>query len=92
MREVMWLMVKGRILAPFVKQRELLIVGKVNVDTLSFVANLVEQGKLRPVIDRTYPLTEVPGAVRYLEEGHARGKVIVTINSQSPTSNSQKST
>jgi NADPH:quinone reductase-like Zn-dependent oxidoreductase len=40
---------------------------------------LMESGKLTPVIDRTYPLGEVPEAIRYLEEGHARGKVIITV-------------
>jgi NADPH:quinone reductase-like Zn-dependent oxidoreductase len=40
---------------------------------------LIETGKLRPVIDRTYSLGEVPEAIRYLEEGHAQGKVIITV-------------
>ena len=40
---------------------------------------LIEEGKLTPVIDRTYPLNEVPEAIRYLEKGHARGKVAVTV-------------
>jgi len=40
---------------------------------------LTESGKLTPVIDRTYPLGEVPKAIRYLEEGHARGRVVITI-------------
>ena len=38
----------------------------------------MEAGRVRSVIDRTYPLREVPEAVRYLEEGHARGKVVIT--------------
>ncbi len=40
---------------------------------------LLEAGKVIPVIDRTYPLSEVPAAIRYLEEGHARGKVVITL-------------
>jgi NADPH:quinone reductase-like Zn-dependent oxidoreductase len=40
---------------------------------------LIEAGKVTPVIDRRYKLSEVPEAVRYLEEGHARGKVVVTL-------------
>jgi len=40
---------------------------------------LVESGKVTPVIDMTFPLAEVPEAIRYLEEGHAQGKVIITI-------------
>jgi NADPH:quinone reductase-like Zn-dependent oxidoreductase len=40
---------------------------------------LIEAGKVTPVIDRTYPLREVPEAIRYLEQGHARGKVVITV-------------
>jgi NADPH:quinone reductase-like Zn-dependent oxidoreductase len=46
---------------------------------LLFLKNLVETGQLKPVIDRRYPLREVPEAIRYIEEGHARGKVVVTV-------------
>ena len=41
--------------------------------------DLIEAGKVTPVIDRTYPLSEVPEAICYLEEGHARGKVVITV-------------
>ena len=41
--------------------------------------DLIEAGKITPVIDRTYPLAEVPEAIRYLEEGHARGKVVISV-------------
>jgi NADPH:quinone reductase-like Zn-dependent oxidoreductase len=40
---------------------------------------LLEAGKAKPVIDRCYPLSEVPDAIRYLEEGHAQGKVVITV-------------
>jgi NADPH:quinone reductase-like Zn-dependent oxidoreductase len=40
---------------------------------------LLESGKVKPVIDRRYPLSEVPAAFRYLEEGHAQGKVVITV-------------
>jgi NADPH:quinone reductase-like Zn-dependent oxidoreductase len=40
---------------------------------------LIENGAITPVIDRTYPLVETPDAVRYLEEGHTRGKVVITV-------------
>jgi NADPH:quinone reductase-like Zn-dependent oxidoreductase len=40
---------------------------------------LLEAGKVTSVIDRTYPLSETPEAIRYVEEGHARGKVVVTL-------------
>jgi NADPH:quinone reductase-like Zn-dependent oxidoreductase len=40
----------------------------------------MQSGKVTPVIDRTYKLAQLPDAIRYLEEGHARGKVIITID------------
>jgi NADPH:quinone reductase-like Zn-dependent oxidoreductase len=46
---------------------------------LIFMKGLLEAGEVTPVIDRTYPLAEVPEAMRYLEEGHARGKVVITV-------------
>ncbi|MCH7887080.1 MAG: NAD(P)-dependent alcohol dehydrogenase [Candidatus Marinimicrobia bacterium] len=46
---------------------------------LIFIKELLEAGKIVPVIDRSYPLNEVPEAIRYLEEGHAQGKVVITI-------------
>ncbi len=51
-----------------------------NAEDLSFVNQLLELGKVVPVIDRSYPLGEVPDAFRYFGEGHARGKVVITIN------------
>jgi len=46
---------------------------------LLVLKDLCEAGKVRPVIDRRFPLSEVPAAVRYLEDGHARGKVVISI-------------
>ncbi len=46
---------------------------------LDFLKGLLEAGKVVPVIDRCYPLSEVPEALRYLEEGHAKGKVVITL-------------
>jgi len=46
---------------------------------------LMEAGKVRPVIDRRYRLSEAPEAIQYLEEGHARGKVIITLDDQNKT-------
>jgi len=54
-------------------------VAKPNQQDLAFVKGLLQAGQLVPVIDRTYPLSEVPDAIRYLEEGHAQGKVVITI-------------
>ena len=51
----------------------------MNHNDLVTLAELLESGKITPVIDRTYPLREVPGAIRYFEEGHARGKIVITV-------------
>jgi len=54
------------------------LLAKPNNADLAFVKDLLEAGKVVPVIDKRYPLTEVPEALRYLEEGHALGKVVIT--------------
>ncbi len=54
-------------------------VARVDKQDLLFIKELLETGKVIPVIDRRYPLGEVPEAIRYLEEGHARGKVVITL-------------
>jgi len=54
-------------------------VSKGNHQDLIVLKELIESGKITPVIDRTYPLTEAPKAIRYLEQGHARGKVVITV-------------
>ena len=59
------------------KLRNLLARG--NVEDLTSLRDLMDSGKVKPVIDRRYGLSEVPEAMRYLEEGHARGKVIITV-------------
>jgi NADPH:quinone reductase-like Zn-dependent oxidoreductase len=70
--------VKAALLSPFVSQRLGTFEAKASAEDLATIAGLVEAGTVTPVIDRTYPLIEVPEAIRYLEEGHARGKVVVT--------------
>ena len=59
---------------------------KPNQKDLVFMKELLEAGKVVPVIDRRYPLNETAEAIRYLEEGHARGKVVITIEQNNPTS------
>ncbi len=54
-------------------------VAKPNQNDLVIMKELLEAGKVKPVIDRTYPLSEVAAAIRYLEEGHAQGKVVITV-------------
>jgi 2-desacetyl-2-hydroxyethyl bacteriochlorophyllide A dehydrogenase len=55
------------------------LLQKSNQEDLVFMRELLEAGKVVSVIDRRYPLSEVPEAIRYLEEGHARGKVVITL-------------
>ena len=55
------------------------LLQKSNQEDLVFMRELLEAGKVVSVIDRRYPLSEVPEAIRYLEEGHARGKVVITM-------------
>jgi NADPH:quinone reductase-like Zn-dependent oxidoreductase len=71
--------IKALLLSPFVSERMISFTVKPNKEDLQFLKQLIEAGKLTPVIDRTYPLAEVPAAIRYLEEGHARGKVVITL-------------
>jgi NADPH:quinone reductase-like Zn-dependent oxidoreductase len=54
-------------------------VVNLNKEDLIFVKGLIETGKIKPVIDRIYPLKETAEAFRYFEKGHSRGKVIITI-------------
>ena len=56
-----------------------MMMAKPNHDDLAFSADLMKTGAVTPVIDRGYRLDEVPDAIRYLEQGHARGKVVITV-------------
>jgi NADPH:quinone reductase-like Zn-dependent oxidoreductase len=71
--------IKALLLSPFVGQKMVSFTVKPNKEDLLFLKQLIEAGKLTPVIDTTYPLAEVPEAIRYLEEGHARGKVVISV-------------
>ncbi|HET9908251.1 MAG TPA: NAD(P)-dependent alcohol dehydrogenase [Anaerolineales bacterium] len=56
-------------------------MAKVTSEDLLVIKELLETGKVRPVIDRSYPLSETAEAIRYLETGHAKGKVVITVQS-----------
>jgi NADPH:quinone reductase-like Zn-dependent oxidoreductase len=71
--------IKALALSPFVSQKMASFTVKPNKEDLGFLKQLIEAGKLQPVIDRTYPLSETPEAIGYLENGHARGKVVITV-------------
>ena len=66
-------------LAPFVSQKLALISAKRTSTTLDELRDLIEAGHLTPAIDRSYPLTQVPAAMRYFVEEHARGKIAITL-------------
>src|SRR5437660_3287239 len=68
------------ILSPFVSQKMGMMMADPSQKDLAVLADMMQSGKVKPVIDRTYKLSEVPEAIRYLEQGHARGKVIITVD------------
>jgi NADPH:quinone reductase-like Zn-dependent oxidoreductase len=73
------LIIRGRASAPFLSQRVLLVTAATSKANLVALRELAEAGRLTPAIDRTYPLAAAADAIRYLETGHARGKVVVTV-------------
>jgi NADPH:quinone reductase-like Zn-dependent oxidoreductase len=72
-------LMKGLVLSLFGSRKLGMVGAKPNKEDLAILQNLVQTGKVTPVIDRRYALHEVPDVIRYLEEGHARGKVIITL-------------
>lgn len=70
-------------LSPFVRQRlrPSLPSDSGTAEDLGVLVDMIESGRLTPVIDRLYDLSEAPAAIRYLERGHARGKVVITVDS-----------
>jgi NADPH:quinone reductase-like Zn-dependent oxidoreductase len=67
------------VLSLFARQKLRRFISSPNREDLAVLASLVEGGKVRPVIDSTYPLRETPAALRHIEAGHARGKVVVAV-------------
>ena len=67
------------VLSRFVSQDIRMFLAELNKEDLTILRDLMQAGKVKPVIDRQYRLTEVPEAIRYLEAGHARGKVVITL-------------
>jgi NADPH:quinone reductase-like Zn-dependent oxidoreductase len=67
-------------------------IAKSNQEDLSFLKELMEAGKITPVIDRRYRLSETPQAIKYLGEGKAQGKIVISIaDDEEPWSNSYRS-
>jgi NADPH:quinone reductase-like Zn-dependent oxidoreductase len=71
--------IRALLLSPFVGQKLGTFVNRENHEDMLVLKELIEAGKITPVIDRRYPLSEVPDAIRYMRDGHARGKVVITV-------------
>ncbi len=71
--------IKALMLSPFVGQEFGMFLAHLDRDDLAILGDLMQTGKVTPVIDRRYGLSEVPAAIRYSEEGHARGKIIIDL-------------
>jgi NADPH:quinone reductase-like Zn-dependent oxidoreductase len=77
--------IKAFVLSLFVRQQGRPYLSTPNNEDLDVLKELIEAGKVTPVIDRTYPLSETPEAFRYLDEGHAQGKVVITVEHNNKT-------
>jgi NADPH:quinone reductase-like Zn-dependent oxidoreductase len=71
--------IRAQLLSPLVSQKLGTFTASENAEDLKVLRDLIESGKLAPAIDRTYPLSEVPAAIRHLIDGHARGKLAITV-------------
>jgi NADPH:quinone reductase-like Zn-dependent oxidoreductase len=74
--------VQARLLSPFVSQNLRTFVTSENAADLDVLGDLVENGQVTAAVDRTFPLAEVPAAIRWMLDGHARGKVVITTTAQ----------
>ena len=70
---------RAMVLSSFVGQKLVSFINKENYEDLIVLKELIESGKVTPVVDRTYPLADAPEAIRYLKEGCAQGKVVITV-------------
>jgi NADPH:quinone reductase-like Zn-dependent oxidoreductase len=73
-------LMKAAVISPFVRQKMIFMLAQANKDDLDILRDMMQTGKLTPVIDRSFKLRETAEAISYLEQGHARGKVIVTLD------------
>jgi len=71
--------IRASLLSMFVGQNLKMFVSKEKHEDLLTLTELIEAGKVTPTIERTYPLSEAPKAIRHMEEGHARGKLVITV-------------
>lgn len=73
-------MIRAALLSRFVSQKLVFYIAEDSSEDLNFMKDLIEAEKVKPVIDQCYKLEDVPEAIRYLEQGHARGKVVITVD------------
>jgi NADPH:quinone reductase-like Zn-dependent oxidoreductase len=71
--------IKLLLMSPFISQKMGMLFAEIRQDDLAKMSELMQAGTVTPVVDRTYPLTQIADAMRYLEQGHARGKVIIAL-------------
>ena len=76
---------KALSLSLLMKQQGGLFVANSNSEDMIVLKEFIESGKVTPVIDKTYPLSETTDAFRYLDEGHAKGKVVITVEDNNKT-------
>ena len=67
------------LISPFIDQKFSMILATMNKDDLTALGELMQAGELTPVLDKRFKLSEVADAIRYSEEGHARGKIIISV-------------
>ena len=77
--------IKTMLMSPFISQKMGMMLAEIRQDDLTKMSELMQAGKVTPVIDRTYPLSQIREAMKYLEAGHARGKVILTVEEENKT-------
>jgi NADPH:quinone reductase-like Zn-dependent oxidoreductase len=77
--------IRGMVWSRLVSQKMYMFIARRSQEDLTMMSKLMATGKVTPVIDRRYPLSEVAQALRYLEEGHARGKVVITLGDNEKT-------
>src|SRR5213595_4207852 len=72
-------LIQALVVSPFVSQKMGMMMAELKKSDLAILGDMMQSGKVKSVIDRTYKLSELPAAIAYLEEGHARGKVVITV-------------
>src|ERR1700693_4397814 len=86
MAQVYQALLLGPLISMTGKKKFSILTLRIHQRDLLFIKGLIEAGKVKPVLDRRYPLSEVAEALRYYEEGHARGKVVITVDQNNNTS------